>query len=1010
MRVARKNCSKKGFFVFLLCFFFISSNILPICANAEVTTLKVGEIYNGFLLKEDKNMNDINSKIKIFSHLKSGANLVYVENDDENMTFDINFVTPTSNNTGVNHILEHSVLYGSDKYPVKSPLMEISKHSVVSFVNAMTSPDRTHYPITTNNYKDFKNVMGIYMDAVFFPKFRNDERIFRTQAGHYELESKDGELTYNGVVYNEMKAALSNPDRKAYMQILNSLYPNTTYGFESGGKPEDMPSLTYKEALEVYNTNYHPSNSYIFLYGKLNILDVLRTLNVDYLSKFDKKIIGEKIPMPKALDKRVESIGEYPIAKNADPKNKTYLSLSYAMDLKGNKEDTIGLAVLSQILLGLDSSPLKNALIQNGFGSTVVGGFSNGTKKPFFYVQVSGSNKEHKDSFAKFVDDYFVKLSQEGLDKETVKALLATIDLETRKDKTNNDKGQDYNQSIISSWIYENDPLKNFSSDDSLEKIKKSLDSGYFENLIKKYFIGNNHSALVVLSGKPGLQQELDAKMKKQLSDYKATLSDKELDKLVEDTKAFKEWQNIPDSEQALATIPKLKLSDINTASEKTPIAVKDFNSNKVLSHEMYTNKVSYMNFYFDTKTVPQDKLYYISILANILGRLDTKTYTQEQLEKKCLSTGNVSFGISIPQDVKNQGLYHPKFVVRCDSTIENSKAVMDLANEIIMNTKFDSKDKLRSYISEFKAKKASTLNNSQINVVVSKLMSYLSDIGQYNNLFNEQYYKFLNDLDKNFDAKYEDLVKNLNSVSKLIFNGENLITSYASDKADTSKVENTIKDMIGKLPNEKLTRYDYKFDNTIKNEGFTLPGLGQYVAKGCDINKLGYKFNGKMLVLQKILTNEYLMPTVREKGGAYGSQCFVNQQGIFAFVSWRDPNLKNTLNAYNKAGDFLRNFKISQEQLTSYILGLVNAENSANVLSNVNVSDYNYMSNMSAEDAKRIKEEILSTTPEDIARFADLMDAIAKDNTYCVIGSVDKINECKDIFTRTADLLETNK
>lgn len=1010
MRVARNDYSKKVFFIFLLCFFFISSNILPICANAEVTALKVGEIYNGFLLKEDRNVKEINSKIKIFSHSKSGANLVYVENDDENMTFDINFVTPTSNNTGVNHILEHSVLYGSDKYPVKSPLMEISKHSVVSFVNAITSSDRTQYPITTNNYKDFKNVMGIYMDAVFFPKFRNDERIFRTQAGHYELASKNAELTYNGVVYNEMKAALSNPDRKAYMQMLNALYPNTTYGFESGGKPEDMPSLSYKEALQVYNTNYHPSNSYIFIYGKLDILDVLRTLNTDYLSKFDKKTVDERIPMPKSLNNRVESIGEYPIAKNADCKNKTYLSLSYAMDLNGNKDDTIGLTVLSQILLGLDSSPLKKALIQNGFGSTVVGGFSNGTKKPFFYVQVNGSNKEYKESFAKFVDDYFVKLSKEGLDKEAVRALLSTIEFETRKDKTNNDKGQEYNQSIISSWIYENDPFKNLDSDGCLAKIKNSLDSGYFENLIKKYFIGNNHSVLVVLSGKPGLQQELDAKMKKQLSDYKATLSDKELDKLVEDTKAFKEWQNTPDNEKALATIPKLKLSDINTASEKTPIEVKDFNTNKVLSHEMYTNKVSYMNYYFDTKTVPQDKIYYISILSNILGRLDTKNYTQEQLEKKCLNTGNVNFGMIIPQDNKNLGVYNPKFVVTCGSTIENSKAAIDLANEIMTNTKFDSKDKLKAYISEMKTRRASYLNNSQINVVLGKLMSYINNYGQYNNLFNEQYYKFLNDLEKDFDAKYEDLVKNLNSVRKLIFNGENLVTSFAADKDDMSTVEDTVKDMLGKLPNEKLTRYEYKFDSTVKNEGFTLPGLGQYVAKGCDINKLGYKFNGKMLVLQKILTNEYLMPTVREKGGAYGSQCYVNEQGIFAFVSWRDPNLKSTLEAYNKAGDFLRNFKISQEQLTSYILGLVNADNNSNVLSKINGSDFNYMSNISAEDAKRIKEEILSTTPEDIAKFAYLMDAIAKDNTYCVIGSADKINESKDIFTRTVDLLDTNK
>lgn len=1009
MRVAKNNYSKKGFLVFILCLFFVSSNILPVYAKTEVTTLKVGEVYNGFLLKEEEELQDIQTKAKIFEHVKSGAKLIYLQNDDENMTFNVKFVTPTTDNTGVNHILEHSVLYGSEKYPVKSPFGEIGKHSVASFVNAMTGADTTEFPITSNNYKDFKNAVGIYMDAVFRPNFTKDKKIFEAQAGRYFLDKKDGEITYNGVVYNEMKGAMSSPGKIMWLQRLSSLYPNTTYGYNSGGNPEDIPTLTYQQAVDVYNKHYHPSNSYIFLYGNLDIVDILKTIDGDYLSKFDKKDAAQTIEMPKALDKRVESYREYPIGDKVDTTNKTYLSLSYSVDLKGNKQDAIGLGILGEILLGLDSSPLKDGLIKNGFGSTVQGGFFNGYKTSFFLVQINDSNKEVRHLYAKFIDDYLAKVAKEGLDKDLVKSLFSTIELGMRKDKTNIDKGIEYSSQVITSWMYGGHPLDNFKNKADLENIKKAIDSGYFENLIKKYLIGNNHSSLDVLSPSKTLIQEQNQKAKKQFSEYKGKLSDQELDKLVEETRVFKEWQSNPDSKEALATIPKLKISDINTENKKTPIEVKELDNNKIIAHPMYTNKVAYTNFYFDTKTVPQDKLYYIEILSDLLGRLDTKNLTQTQLDQKSLNTGSVNFSTLIAQDNKDLSKYYPKFVVKCQSATEKSKDVIELANEIMTNTKFDSKDKVKTYISQMKASKAGYLNGAQNDVAESRLASYLTDIGKYRDNFNQGYYIFLSDLEKNFDSKYEELVKNLTSVTKLIFNRDNLITSIAADKADINNLESVAKESIAKLSNEKFTKYDYKFDNITKNEALVLPGQSQYVSKGADINKLGYQFNGKMMVLQKILSDEYVNTVVREKGGAYGGYFYITQQGIAVFGSYRDPNLTKTLEAYDKAGDFLRNLNISQDELSSYILGIVNSKEGTSVASKIGTSDSRYISNLTDEDVNRRKSEALSITPEDLVKFADLIDAIVKENNYCVVGSSEKINESKGIFNRTVDLLDTN-
>lgn len=1007
MRLLKKLILKKSCVAFFICI-SLTVMYLPATTHAEeAATFATGQIYNGFKLVEDKPLSEINSNALVFEHVKSGARLLYLQNDDENKVFSISFYTPPSDDTGVNHVIEHSVLYGSEKYPVKSPLMQVLKDSVSNFANALTFSDRTEYPFATNNYKDFKNLLGIYMDAVFYPNFRYEPKIFSQEGWHYELNSKDSDLSYNGVVYNEMKGNYSSPDVLLQDNVMKSLFPNTLYNFESGGDPEVIPQLTRDKALETYNKYYTPSNSYIYLSGKLDILDTLKFLDEQYLSKFDKKTIDSTIPTQKPFNQRTEKDADYAVPVGSDTNNKTYLSLNYAINVNGNSDDIYGLQLLNAMLLSSNSSILSNAIIQNGFGSSAQGSFNVNLAEPVFQIQVSGANEQNKDNYTKFIDAALTNIAKGGIDKNTIDSVFNSAEISLRAQKTVGSRGLNFDEDAIAGWMYYGNPTTYLESEKSFANIKKSIDSGYFENLIQKYFIDNKHSSLVVLKPKAGLQEEMDANAKKTLADFKSKLSDSEIDSLVKQTKDLKAWQDTPDTKEALSSIPTLSLSDINTNTSTTPLIEKDVDGVKVLDHPIYTNKLDYMNMYFDSSTVSQDKLPYLYLLSDILGQLGTEKHSSAEVYSKELNIGGLSFTPYVIPKFENDTVYYPKFIVSCNTLGGNLPDAMNLISEIINTSKFDDKEQLKTTIKSLKSGLTSYITNDPSNTSTTKVQSYFSPLGQYNETGDLQFYNFVSDLDTNFDSKADEIIKNLKDVSSLVFNKENLTVGITADDNEYDKFQQSLTTLLNQIGDSKLQTYSYKFDDTAKNEGLMIPSQVQYIAEGYNINKLGYKYSGNMLVLSKILTTEYLMNEVREKGGAYGTSFSISPQGNALFTSYRDPNLKETLDTFDKAGDFLRNFKADDSQMTSYILGIVNSKDaSLDPSSRGTSADIAYISGETMQDAEQISKEILNTKSQDISAYANMIDAITKQSTYCVIGNDTKIQENKDLFTNVTDVL----
>jgi Zn-dependent M16 (insulinase) family peptidase len=998
----------------ILCLSFISL-LLPTSVQASgETNFVVGQVYNGFKLTENKAVSDINSQALVFEHVKTGAKLLYLKNEDINKVFSISFYTPASDDTGVNHILEHSVLYGSEKYPVKSPLMEVMKTSVATYANAFTSYDKTAFPFASNNDKDFRNIMGIYMDAVFFPNFKKDSKIFDQEAWRYELDSKDGQLEYNGVVYNEMKGNYSSLNTTIANKIKKSLYPDTIYNWETGGDPSVMPTLTYEKALDTYNKNYHPSNSYIYLYGKLDILDTLKFLDEQYLSKFDKKAYDSNIVNQKSFDSRKTVTAEYALPKNADTKNKTYLTLNYAFDFNGNTEDLIGMQLLSDILVNSETSPFKNAIMKENLGSSFTASFMPALKQPYLSFKLDGSEEANKDKFAEKFDAALAGVVKNGLDKNYIKSVFNSLEMQLRASKTSGSAGINQLENVMYGWLYNNDVTKYLELDKSIQNIKKSIDSGYFEKLIQKYLIDNKHASLLVMKAKAGLEEEVNASAKKALEDYKAKLSDTKVNDLVEYTKNFKAWQNTPDSKEALATIPTLTLADIDTTSEAVSTVEKDINGIKVLEHPMYTNKITYSNMYFDSATVPQEKLPYLYLLSTLLGRVDTENYSFEDLYTKLVDLGGVSFSPTSIAKFGDSNVYYPKFIVSTAALSDRFDETLAITSEVMNKTKFDNKEELKKYIKATKANIDSAVSSMGDYFASSRLDEYISEKGKYDQVGILGFYNFISYLDANFDSNSEEIIKNLQEVSKLVFNKENLIVSITSDESEFKKAEDSLLSFSNGLNNNKLQKQVYNFDSSVKNEGLALPSNVQYVYQGANLKDLGYKYSGSMIVLGKILTTEYMMSEIREKGGAYGANFSVSANGNAVLSSYRDPNLKETFEAYKKAVDFLKNFNADDKKMTSYILGLVASSDNLSAPSQKGAAaDNYYISGRTAEDDARITKEIVETKAKDIAAYADLISAILNKNTYVVAGNAEKLEANKELFTNIYNIIqssETNK
>lgn len=972
---------------------------------------KIGEIYSGFRLIEENSVKEANSEVRLFLHEKSGARLFSMENDDDNKVFSVTFRTPPANSTGLPHILEHSVLCGSRKFPTKEPFVELIKGSLNTFLNAFTFPDKTMYPVASRNDKDFHNLMDVYLDSVFYPNIYKHPEILMQEGWHYELEDVNDKLMYKGVVYNEMKGAFSSPESILMRKIQETLFPDTPYGVESGGDPEVIPELTQEEFLKFHKRYYHPSNSYMFLYGNGDILKQLEFINVEYLKDFDKLEADSRIPSQKAFSSLNEVEMEYPISSKEDDKDKTYFSLNYVTGFATDPEMYLAMEILEYILLGTPASPLKKALIDAGLGKDVFGKFDNSILQPVMSVIVKNSDLGKKDAFKKVVFDTLSSVVREGLDKKLVEAAVNRKEFEMREaDFEGYPKGLVYNIKIMDSWLYDENPMLHLEYEIQFEKIKKEMGSGYFENLIDKYLLKNNHSSLLVLKPKKGMAEEKAAETDKKLEEFKAGLSKEQLQELVDSSKRLKEWQNTPDSQESLKLIPMLSIEDIATEGEALLQEIKDESGVKVLAHHVYTNDIAYINMLFDTTAVPQELLPYISLLSGVLGKVSTEKYSYAELSKEIdMHTGGIRFNALVYGEKNDDTKYHPKLSVKGRALVKKLPQLFELMGEMAGGTRFDDVKRMKEIIQEIKSRIEMRISNEGYIYACKRLFSYYSVEGSYiEALTGLTYYKFIAGIEKDFEKNAEKVIENLKRTAELIFNKHNLLVGVTCEKDDYSAFSDSLGIMLKSLGDRRNEAAKYEFEVKTLNEGLMTQGKVQYVAKGYNFIKLGYSYTGSLQVLRTVSRYNYLWNRIRVQGGAYGAFAGFDRNGNMFFASYRDPNLKETLKVYDEMYKYLEEFNIDEREMTKYIIGTISKVDQplTPFMKGERAIEY-YIRKITREDVQKEREEILKAGLKELRELSDMMLELMKRNNYCVLGSEMKIRENKDLFDNLIEVFE---
>ena len=973
--------------------------------------LEIGKEYYGFKLQNIKKIDELNAVGFRFEHIKSGARLLKLKTDEDNKTFSIAFRTPPHTDSGTPHIMEHSVLNGSRKFPVKSPFDILKKGSLNTYLNALTGPHRTSYVLAGRNVKAFFDFMDVYLDAVFYPRIYEDPRILQREGWHYELDNKEGELKINGIVYNEEQGMYSNSTRHLDYYISKHFFPDNAYAHASGGHPDAIPELTRERFLEFHRTYYHPSNSYIFLQGRGDTLKELKFIDEKYLSRFNRRDVLSRIPLQKPFDQMKEITEEYPVSMDDSETGNTFLSLSFAAGLLVRRDVTLGMEVLSDVLVELPAAPLRRALMDAAIGKEVIGGLWK-TKQNMFQVCVQKADEPDKERFKQIVFDTLKQVAKEGLDKKMTEGAINRLEFRLRE---NQYPWRGYPKALLNSflvgdgWMFAGDPFLLLEYERPLEKLKKGVNTRYFEELIETYLLNNNHCLLLVLKPKRGLAEEKKQRLKEKLALYKAALTDEELEKLVEETKALKEYGERPDSPEDLKKIPLLSLKDVDPKAKRLEIRERWTSGVKVLVHPTFTNNILYSRLLFDTSAVPQELIPYATLLSHILGQLSTENYTYGDLDTEInLHTGGIQFGTRLYIDNNDPKKLLPKLEVSAKVLPEKLDKLLELEGEIVKNTIFDDPKRLKEVIVRLNTWIETMLNRFGLQLALTRLNSYVSPYGKYMDLTaGLSYCHFVSEIVRDFDAKAGMVISNLQKVSAFIFRKNGLTVALTCPEKDYRVFEEKFPAFPAYVSDESSEPAAYIFEFKEKNEGLLSSSRVQYVTAGYDYRKLGYAYSGQFKVLEQILTRDYLHRKIRVSGGAYGRNASFSRDGFAYFSSYRDPQLEKTLQAYQGAADYLEGFNADNREITRYILGTISRLDP--VLTPEQEGDTavsNYLQGITHADIQKERTEVLSTTLPDIRKMGKTVRDIMAQNTICVFGNEKKLEENKLLFQKLTKVI----
>lgn len=940
----------------------------------------------------------------MLEHVQSGARLLYLACEDDNKVFQIGFRTPPASDNGIAHIMEHSVLCGSRKYPLKEPFVDLVKGSLNTFLNAMTYPDKTVYPVASRNDKDFHNLMDVYLDAVFYPDIYKNPFTLRQEGWHYNLDSVDDDLSYNGVVYNEMKGVYSSADAFLEREAMQALFPDNCYKYESGGLPEAIPELTQKQFEDFHTSYYSPENSYIYLYGNMDIDATLAYLNDDYLSKFIKTWkIDSSIPLQKPLDRTADVCSTYPVGADEDVAGKTYHELSIVVGKATEIKTGIALRLLENVLLESESSPLRRALLGAGIGNNISGSYSGSLQQPIFSIRAAGSEKELRDKFLNVTYKTLQKLTLEGIDRQLLEASLNALEFKLREaDFGAYPKGLIYGLGLMDTWLYDGDPIAALRYEDDLADLRDALKTNYYESLIENYLLDNTHRVLVTLVPEPGKEDRLREKDAVAMAKLKAKFSQEELQHYCDLCQELHTRQATPDSEEARATIPILERSDIRREIDDFTLdASHSVGNKKLLYLPANTHKIVYNNWHFDISDMPEELLPVCYLLVDVLGKFNTDKYTyQEIATNSIMYTGGMSFAVhaySKPEDADD---YRISVIMKGKCLLPNLAKMYELFEAITLGSRLDNAERLKELILELKTDWDDSLFSRGQTIAIARLYSYCAGVARVNEQDLFSYYQFLTTICENFDTKAEVILEQLRYVLKRVFNKSNLTLAYCCDEENRAEVEAICLTFAEALPEAAAVGKTVVLSKLTPNEAICLPGKVQYVAAGGSFAKYGHRFRGSMRVLETILKYEYLWTKIRIQGGAYGATARFEVNGLVAFASYRDPQLVKSLESYKELPNWLRTIDIPQRELDKYVIGTISSMDTpmTNSMKLEQAVSY-YIKEFTPEFRQRIRNEVLDITNADLQALAKVVEDALSDDYVCVVGGKQPIEENKEIF-----------
>jgi len=968
------------------------------------------ESMDAYEVMERRTISDLNSEGYILRHKKTGASITLLLNDDENKVFYIGFKTPPKDSTGVAHILEHSVLCGSKNFPVKDPFVELVKGSLNTFLNAMTYPDKTVYPVASCNDKDFKNLVHVYLDAVLYPNIYKEEKIFRQEGWHYEMESPKDDLTINGVVYNEMKGAFSSPDDVVEREIMNSLYPDITYGKESGGDPEVIPELTYEEFLSFHEKYYHPSNSFIYFYGNLDAEEYLNFLDEAYLSHFDEIQVDSQVGVQEPFREPRDLAREYSVMEEDSLEENTYLAYNISMGNSLDRKLYIAIDVLDYVLCSAPGAPIKQALIDKGIGKDVYSTVENDIYQPYFSITAKEAEGAQKEEFVSTIEQVLKDAVAKGLDRRAIAAAINHFEFKYREaDFGSFPKGLMLGLQALDSWLYDKTaPFLHIEANGTFGELKEAMDTGYYEGLIQKYMLDNTHKTVLSVSPVRGLTTRKDNALHEKLQRYKETLSEKEIQEIVDSTHALRAYQEEPDREEDIKKIPLLSREDIRKEAEGYVNEVRGAGDTTILFHDIFTNGIGYLTLVFDLGKVPARLFPYVGILKSMLMMVDTEHYRYGELFNEInIHTGGVKAVLNTYVSAQDMKSYKVTMEICTKALYGERDKALELMKEIILTSRFDNTKRLYEVLAETKSRMQAVMASAGHSLASMRALAYFSPTAAVSEQVSGiPQYRLLEELLKDFGHRKEELAGILKELSQCIFRPENLMVDYTAAQEGYPGLEEAVSQLRGELFTGEIKGEGFHPQPVKKNEGFMTAGQVQYVCRAGSYMEKGLPYTGSLRVLKVMMGYDYLWNQLRVKGGAYGCMCGFFRNGDGYFVSYRDPHLARTVDVYEQAAEYIQGVSLDERAVTQFIIGAVSDLDTPKTPAMKGIFSLGgYLTGLSEDRLQKERDELLATTADTIRGLAGHIKALMEDECLCVVGNGEKIKENSHMFLAVDNL-----